>query len=127
VFRRRRFLAGTEAAELGWFTPAGMPMTGADWANPSALSLAVYLDGSDSPDRAADGTALLDDDFLVLFNAWWEPLDFVIPGTRDAQAWLAEIDSYDPAAAAAAPERHAGDRVRVGPRSVAVLRGPRPR
>jgi glycogen operon protein len=127
VFRRRRFLAGAEAAELGWFTPAGMPMTGADWANPGALSLAIYLDGSDSPDRAADGTALLDDDFLVLFNAWWEPLDFVIPGTRDAQAWLAEIDSYDPAAPAAAPERHAGDPVRVGPRSVAVLRGPRPR
>src|ERR1700730_2002376 len=26
VFRRRRFLAGTEAAELQWFTPAGTPM-----------------------------------------------------------------------------------------------------
>ena len=25
VFRRRRFLAGREAAELGWFTPAGTP------------------------------------------------------------------------------------------------------
>ncbi len=125
VFRRRRFLAGQQASELGWFTPAGTPMTGADWANPSALSLAIYLDGSDDPDRAEDGTPLLDDDFLVLFNAWWEPLEFVIPGTRDEQTWRAEIDSYDPPATAVAPERHAGDPVTVGPRSVTVLRSPR--
>jgi glycogen operon protein len=127
VFRRRRFLAGTEAAELGWFTPAGTSMTTADWAEPSALSLAVYLDGSDDPDRAEDGTALTDDDFLVLFNAWWEPLDFVIPPTRDQQAWQAEINSYDPSAAATMPPRQADDRITVGPRSVTVLRSPRTR
>jgi isoamylase len=124
VFRRRRFLAGAEASELGWFTPAGTPMTGADWGDPSALSLAIYLDGSDDPDRAQDGRPMVDDDFLVLFNAWWEALDFVIPATRDGLVWLAEIDSYDPAAAAAAPKRWAGDRVTAGPRSVVVLRGP---
>jgi glycogen operon protein len=127
VFRRRRFLAGTEATELGWFTPAGTPMTAADWADPSALSLAIYLDGSDDPDRAPDGTALLDDDFLVLFNAWWGPLEFVVPGTRNGQTWQAEIDSYDPSAPAATPPRQPGDRITVGPRSVTVLRGPRPR
>jgi glycogen operon protein len=126
VFRRRRFLAGAEASELGWFTPAGTPMTAADWADAGALSLAIYLDGSDDPDRAQDGTAMVDDDFLVLFNAWWEPLDFVIPATRAGLEWRAEIDSHDPAAPAAAPQRHAGDRVTVAPRSVAVLRGPRP-
>ena len=126
VFRRRRFLAGKEASELGWFTPAGAPMTGSDWANPGALSVAIYLDGSDDPDRAEDGTPMVDDDFLVFFNAWWEALDFVIPATREGAVWLAEIDSYDPAAAAAAPKRHAGDRVTVAPRSVTVLRGPLP-
>ena len=124
VFRRRRYLAGAEASELGWFTPAGTPMTAADWADPSALSLAVYLDGSDGPDRAEDGTPLLDDDFLALFNAWWEPLDFVIPATRAGLAWRAEMDSYDPAAPAVAPQRHAGDRLTVGPRSIVMLSGP---
>jgi isoamylase len=126
VFRRRRFLAGKEAAELGWFTFAGTPMTSADWADSGALSLAMYLDGSDDPDRAQDGTPLLDDDFLVLFNAWWEPLDFVIPQTRAGLEWRAEIDTYAPAGGGAAPPRHAGDCVSVGPRSVVVLRGPRP-
>jgi glycogen operon protein len=88
----------------------------------------MYLDGSDAPDRGEDGTPMVDDDFLVLFNAWWEPLDFVIPETRAGLEWRAEIDTYDPACAGAgaAPPRHAGDRISVGPRSVVVLRGPLP-
>jgi len=121
VFRRRRFLAGKEANELAWFTFAGTPMTGADWANPGALSVAIYLDGQDDPDLAEDGTPLVDDDFLVLVNAWWEPLDFVIPPVCEGLTWRTEIDSYDPAAAA--PSQQAGDKVGVGPRSVTVLRG----
>jgi glycogen operon protein len=86
----------------------------------------MYLDGFDAPDRGEDGTPMVDDDFLVLFNAWWDPLDFVIPETRAGLEWRAEIDTYDPAGAGAAPPRRAGDRVRAGPRSVVVLRGPLP-
>jgi isoamylase len=126
VFRRRRFLAGKLAEELGWYTIAGTPMTAADWANPGALSVAIYLNGSDAPDRAQDGAPLLDDDFLALFNAWWEPLEFVIPDTGEEPVWQAEIDTYDPTATNLAPMRHAGDRVMVGPRSVTVLRAPQP-
>jgi isoamylase len=126
VFRRRRFLAGAEASGLDWFTPAGTAMTDADWADGSALALAVYLDGSDDPDRAADGTLLLDDDFLVLVNGWWQPLSFTVPATRAGLAWQAEIDTYDPARPAAASALRAGSQQAVGPRSVVVLRGPRP-
>jgi isoamylase len=127
VFRRRRFLAGAEASELRWFTPAGTEMTGTDWADASALAVALYLDGSDDPDRAADGTLLVDDDFLVLVNAWWEPLEFVLPVTRDQAAWHGQLDSYDltsPAGSASASPK-AGDRVAVGPRSIVVLGNPR--
>ena len=127
VFRRRRFLDGTQASELRWFTPSGSGMTGSDWSDASALAIALYLDGSDDPDLAADGTPLLDDDFLVLVNAWWQPLEFTLPVTRPQAAWRTEIDSYDPArpgGSAAAP-RTAGDHVTVGPRAVVVLSDPR--
>ena len=124
VFRRRRFLSGAEASELQWFTPAGTPMDGGDWADPNALAIALYLDGSDDPDQAADGTLLVDDDFLVLVNSWWEPLDFVLPETRSGAQWHAEIDSYDPAAPAEAAKCHAGDQVTVGARAIVVLRSP---
>jgi isoamylase len=128
VFRRHRYLTGVEAAELGWFTPAGTPMTQADWADRGALALGVYLDGSDAPDTGPDGQPLLDDDFLVLVNAWWEPLEFTVGDCRPGLTWQAEIDTFDPAAAAAtagAARWRAGDRVTAGPRSVLVLRGPR--
>jgi isoamylase len=125
VFRRRRFLAGTEASELGWFTPGGAPMDGANWADPGARALAIYLDGSGAPDRAEDGTLLTDHDFLVLVNSWWEPLSFVLPAVRPDAEWHAEIDSYDPAAPAGAGKRQAGDQVTVGPRSIVVLSDPR--
>jgi len=123
VFRRRRFLSGIEAAELGWFTPAGTPMNEADWSDPNALALGVYLDGSDDPDTGPDGQPMLDDDFLVLVNAWWEPLAFTVPPARAGQTWQTEIDSFDPVGTA--PRCQAGDQVTVGPRSVVVLRGPR--
>jgi glycogen operon protein len=123
VFRRRRFLAGAEASELRWFTPAGGEMTVADWSDPNALAIALYLDGSDDPDRAADGTCLVDDDFLLLVNAWWEPLDFVLPPTREEAAWHLEIDTYDQAApgSSGSAARRAGDHITANPRSVVVL------
>ena len=128
VFRRNRFLAGAEASELRWFTPAGTEMTGADWADPNALAIALYLDGSDDPDRAADGTWLIDDDFLVLVNAWWEPLDFTLPDTRPQAGWQVEIDTHDLGSPAGpdAADRKAGDHITVGPRSVVVLKNPYP-
>jgi glycogen operon protein len=122
VFRRQRFLAGAEAAELGWYTPAGAPMTGQDWSYPGALALALYLDGSDAPDRAQDGSPLLDDDFLVLVNAWWEPIEFTIPPCRADLTWQSVIDSDDPARPGTEPPMTAGTRRAVRPRSVAVLR-----
>ena len=125
VFRRRRFLTGAEAEELSWFTPAGTAMTVADWVHPDALAVALYLDGSDAPDRAADGTPMLDDDFLVLVNAWWEPLAFTVPATRTGLTWAVAIDTFDPESPAAGASLHEGDQQSVGPRSIAVLQGRR--
>jgi isoamylase len=125
VFRRRRFLAGTEASELGWYTPSGAAMTPENWADPNARSLCLYLDGSDDPDRAADGSLLVDDDFLFLVNAWWEALEFVIPPCRAGQIWQGEIDTFDPAKPPTPRPPFAGGAVTVSPRSVVILRGPR--
>jgi isoamylase len=122
VFRRGRFLSGIEASELEWYTPAGTRMDGGDWTDPNARAIAIYLDGANDPDQAQDGTLMVDDDFLVLVNSWWEPLAFILPGTRPGARWHAEIDSHDPAAPDHAAARSAGEQVTVGPRSVVILR-----
>src|SRR5262249_2485635 len=129
VFRRQKYLTGAEAAELGWYSPAGTPMTGRQWADQKAHVVAVYLDGADAPDEAAGGTLMVDDDFLVLVNAWRGPVTFTVPevrpGAPTAQSWFTELDSYDPAVPALAEAqrpRHAGDQLVVRPRSLTVLR-----
>jgi isoamylase len=127
VFRRKRFLTGAATAELGWYSCAGAPVTDEQWGDPTMHAIAVYLDGADAPDDADDGTPLLDDDFLVLVNAYWEEVTFSIPPVRETpQTWFVEFDSYDPAVSAARTfPKHTGDKVAVRPRSVQVLRAPR--
>jgi glycogen operon protein len=126
VLRRRRFLAGAEASQIGWFTPSGQMMADADWADAEARCMAIYLDGSDDPDRGEDGRLLVDDDLLVLINAWWEPLEFTLPVTRPNQSWRPDIDTFDPSTTPDPVGLHAGEARTVGPRSMVVLVAPRP-
>jgi glycogen operon protein len=127
VFRRQRYLTGAGARELGWYCAAGTAMTDAQWSDPTMHAVAVYLDGTDAPDEAADGSPLLDDDFLILVNAYWADVSFTLPPVRDdTQTWFVELDSYDPAVSPAREfPRHTGDQVTARPRSLTVLRAPR--
>ena len=75
------------------------------------------------PTSREDGAPLLDDDFLVLVNGWWEPLTFVVP-TLDGieRTWRVELDSHDPAPTPRpAPERRSGSHITLGPQSIVVL------
>jgi isoamylase len=120
VFRRRRYLTGASAADLRWFTPSGAVMTPQNWADPSARSIALFVDGSTDPDVDANGTPLIDDDFLVFINAWWEPLRFCVPANFMLHLWDIVCDSFDPARTG-----RAGRQVEVGPRSAVVMRSGR--
>ena len=128
VFHRKKFLSGAEAGELAWFSCFGTPVSHEQWADPTMHAIAVYLDGTDAPDDAEDGTNQDDDDFFILVNGFWKELPFTLPRVQpDSRNWFLEIDSYDPAASAARDfSKHTGDTVTVGPRSVMVLRAPRP-
>src|SRR5689334_19918529 len=51
-----------------------LEMTTGNWADPAARSVALFIDGAHDPDVTALGDAVVDDDFLILVNSWWEPL-----------------------------------------------------
>ena len=92
-------------------------MTPRDWGDPVARSIALFIDGSTDPDVAPDGTPLVDDDFLVFVNAWWEPLTFSVPGSFALHRWEIVCDSFDPARTGRAEQQ-----MEVGPRSAVVMR-----
>jgi glycogen operon protein len=126
VFRRRRFLSGRETSELAWFGVDGTPMTIDEWEDPETRSLTLHLDGRDSPDRARDGRLLVDDDFLLMVNAWWEPLDVVVPETGADRRWVRVIDTDAGRVddEASGPLALAGDVVTIPARALIVLRAP---
>ena len=119
VFRRRRYLTGKDATDLRWFTPAGMEMNDENWADPEARSIALFIDGTKDPDATTQENAVVDDDFLIFINAWWEPLTFDVPADVLARPWAVACDTYDPGRAYAAAKS-----LDIGPRSVLVLCAP---
>jgi glycogen operon protein len=125
VFRRRRFFDGRPShhgdhmRDIYWLTRDGVEMTSDDWHS-GIKSVAVGLNGEALPEPDARGERIVDDSFLLCFNAHAYPVDFVIPETPYATGWRAVIDTSDPRGAS---DLHAaaGTTITVGGRSVLVL------
>jgi isoamylase len=127
VFRRKRFLQSkpTEPSgglpDVAWFNPDGTEMTDTNWADENARVFALFLNGDAITEPDSQGGRIIDDSFLVVVNAWWEPLDWSFPRELDA-SWALVIDTFDPSSSGdgASPIETAG-RLTVGPRSIQVL------
>ncbi|WP_030906732.1 glycogen debranching protein GlgX [Streptosporangium amethystogenes] len=127
VFRRRRFFYGRPVrgseenlSDIAWLTPRGEKMTDADWNVGYARSLAVFLNGEaiTEPDRR--GRQIVDDSFLLLFNAHHDVIKFTLPKDY-GEMWLTEIDTAMPITVDTRVCR-AGESAPVVGRSVRVLR-----
>jgi glycogen operon protein len=96
VFRRSAFLTGREVRGSGlpdvwWFRPDGRRMTQRDWRREDARTLGVFLNGAEIPSRTATGEEIVDDSFLVLFNAHFEAVTFTLPTRRFGARWSVEL------------------------------------
>ncbi|HUK69297.1 MAG TPA: hypothetical protein VLW50_11190 [Streptosporangiaceae bacterium] len=67
---------------------------------------------------------MLDDDFLVLVNAWWQPPGFTIPATRAGLTWQTATPTIPPEPRGATVLR-AGDQLTLG-HVQSSFRGPLP-
>ena len=97
VFRRRRWfegrnVTGSDHDDIAWYRNDGTRMTDSDWQKGYAKSLAVYLNGKGIQTTDAHGERVIDDSFLVLFNAHWEPVRFTMPDELAGLEW--EITLY---------------------------------
>ncbi len=98
VFRRPRFfqgrpLHGETIKDIGWFTPDGTEMDQGDWDDGVAKSIAVYLNGDAIGAVDARGEPVTDDTFLLLLNAWHEPITFTLPPPSWATSWETVVDT----------------------------------
>ncbi|MEZ7003403.1 glycogen debranching protein GlgX [Streptomyces sp. AD55] len=131
VFRRRRFFHGRpvegthdELSDIAWFTPEGTEMTQRDWTSARASALTVFLNGNAISEPGPRGERVLDDSFLLLFNASPKTLGFVVPLDHGRQ-WELVVDTARPAGVPDAVTKvQAGDRLTLTDRSLAVLRRP---
>ncbi|MGH3486877.1 MAG: glycogen debranching enzyme, partial [Actinopolymorphaceae bacterium] len=125
VFRRRRFFdglgSGDGVGDVGWLKPDGTDMTGRDWTAGFAKSLTVFLNGEAIREPGRQAERIVDDSFLLLFNASEDDLEFTVPGAKYGEAWEPVLDTADDDLR----ERVAvlaGERLKVISRSLVVLK-----
>jgi glycogen operon protein len=103
IFRRRRFFSGRslvrgasapeELNDISWFTPSGEEMTDRDWSSGFGQCITVFLNGDGISDVDDRGDRLLDDSFLLCFNASGEDIEVTLPGERYGSRWALVINT----------------------------------
>lgn len=103
VLHRRRFFTGRELGDdsntipqVEWFDHTGSIMDMDDWQNTHAFSMMIYLNGSDIPEVDWYGNRMVDNDFILIFNAHYEPIMFTLPDERYGRKWQLVVDTHNP-------------------------------
>lgn len=101
TFCRRRWFQGQPIKGIGvediaWFLPNGEEMSEEHWNNDFAKSLAIYFNGRGIHAVGSKGEIITDDSFYLIFNAHYEPLDFMLPAPKYGKHWKKILDTSAP-------------------------------
>src|SRR5438552_9943586 len=127
VFRRPSFFTGTDPRGTGlpdiwWFRPDGRRMTRRDWVRPELQTIGVFLNGEEIPTRMPTGDPIVDDSFVLLFNAHHQPVEFRLPVRRFGVRWVLVLATGRPELPEGELSFAARESVETEPRSIVVLR-----
>ena len=127
VFRRHDFLTGEErlgsgAPDVWWFRSDGRKMTQRNWRDGDTHTLGVFLNGSEIPTVTAQGAPVIDDSFLLLFNAGADAVVFTLPAVAYGRRWTNELATAEPDAEVGSAMFPARGVVPVESRSLVLLR-----
>ncbi len=120
VFEQRNWFQGRpiyggEASDIGWFTPDGQPMSADHWNADYAKSMAVYLNGRGIQEPDPHGRRIIDDSFILLFNAHDGSIDFSLPSYEWGARWIKVLDTTQ-------ADLQEGDHL-YGPRDLVPVQG----
>jgi glycogen operon protein len=125
VFQRRHFfhgrsIRGSEIKDLSWIDPSGNEMADEAWSAGFAKCLGVRLAGDLIGDVDEKGERVTGDTLLILLNAHYEPIPFVLPAHKTEHSWELLLDTAVPDAT----EKilHGGDKHELPGRSLAIYR-----
>ncbi|HEV2811389.1 MAG TPA: glycogen debranching protein GlgX, partial [Acidimicrobiales bacterium] len=98
AFRRRRWfqgrlIRGKGLVDIAWFRTDGEEMSDEDWHG-RATTLGMFLNGQALASPDARGEHVVDDSFIVLFNAHFDAVSFVLPPTW-GEHWEVVLDTAD--------------------------------
>lgn len=103
VLHRRRFFTGRDAnmapdalPQVEWFDHNGNIMDLEAWSNTHAFSIMVFLNGSNIPEPDWYGNTMVDNDFILIFNAHYEPIMFTLPEEQYGRKWKLIVDTHNP-------------------------------
>jgi len=97
IFRRPKFfqgrkIRGLDIKDIMWFNPGGTEMGDEEWETSFVRTLGVMLSGDTIDVLDFYCRSIQDDTYLMLFNAHYEPLKFVLPGQEEVR-WELIIDT----------------------------------
>jgi len=127
VFRRSKFfrgrrIRGSEIKDVMWFNAGGNEMSDEEWNSPFMRCLGMLLSGESTDVVDASGEPLLDEAFLLLINAHYERIPFLLPGLENLE-WHLLLDTNDEAGFLKEPKRFAsGDDIDLADRSACLLK-----
>lgn len=98
VFCRRKWfqglpIRGTGVEDIVWFLPDASEMDDHHWQEDYARSLAVFLNGAGIRSVDTDGKKIVDANFYLLFNAYWEDVTYTLPGENYGAGWFKILDT----------------------------------
>ena len=129
VLRRRRFFAGnashggeSDLGDIAWLSTTGEHMSDADWQQGFARAVMVFLNGKAIAEPDERGEPVVDDSFLVLYNAAPEGVEFTLPPAEFGSVWTCVVDTDS--TMAPGTELKASSTVTITGRSTLVLTRP---
>ncbi|AFZ14864.1 isoamylase [Crinalium epipsammum PCC 9333] len=127
VFKRRKWfqgkpIYGKTVNDIGWFDPNGNEMAEEQWDVGYSKAIGLFLNGEEIPRRGPQGQRIMDESFLLFFNAHWELIEFTLPVVLQNREWTVVIDTKEPHFVQNGSSYKGNKAVPVTGRSVVVLR-----
>ncbi|MFH7242304.1 MAG: glycogen debranching protein GlgX [Spirulina sp.] len=88
-----RAIHGSGIHDIGWYNPSGQEITEEQWHDGSVKAICVFFNGAELMAPNPQGKRVVDDSFLLMFNAQPNAQEFHIPPTLKQRTWTLVLDT----------------------------------